>query len=120
MEPMKSGLTISEQDALPVQVLSLSGYLDGHTVVELERRLDGLLSAGKNRLVLELSGLAYIASAGVGAFINCQHQVKRAQGNLQLVNPTPSVREIFAILGLESLFVIHDTTDAGIAAARLA
>jgi len=119
-EPMKSGLTISERNALPVHVLTLTGYLDGHTFVELERRLDGLVKAGKTRLVLELAGLSYIASAGVGAFINCQHQVQRAGGNLQLVNPSPSVREIFAILGLETLFVIHETTDDGIAAAKLA
>lgn len=118
MEPMKSGLTISERDALPVLVLTLTGYLDGHTFLELERRLDGLAKAGKTRLVFELAGLIYIASAGVGAFINCQHQVTRAGGSLQLVSPSPSVREIFSILGLETLFVIHDTTEAGIAAAK--
>lgn len=117
---MKSGLTISERDDLPVHVLTLTGYLDGHTFVELERCLDRLVKTGQTKLVFELSGLSYIASAGVGAFINCQHQVKHAGGNLQLVNPSPSVREIFAILGLESLFVIHDTIDAGIAAAKLA
>jgi anti-sigma B factor antagonist len=120
MEPMKSGLTISEREAPPVQVLTLTGYLDGHTFVELERRLEGLVAAGRTRLVIELSGLDYIASAGVGSFINCQHQVKRAGGNLQLVNPSASVREVFAILGLESLFVIHQTVEAGIAAASKA
>lgn len=116
---MKSGLTINERDEAGVHVLTLIGYLDGHTFVELERRLDGLVKAGKTRLVLELSGLGYIASAGVGSFINCQHQVKRSGGNLQLVNPSPSVREIFAILGLETLFVIHDTIAQGVAAAKV-
>lgn len=118
MEPMKSGLTISEREAPPVHVLILAGYLDGHTFVEFETRLEALVRMGRIRLVIELSGLGYIASAGVGAFINYQHQVKRAGGSLQIVNPSPSVREIFAILGLESLFVIHQDLEAGIAAAR--
>jgi len=114
---MKSGLTISGDAVGAVQVLKLVGYLDGHTFVELEKRIDALVRAGHARLVVELSGLNYIASAGVGVFINGQHRVRNSGGNLQLVNPTASVREIFSILGLESLFVIHDTLDAGVAAA---
>ena len=51
------------------------------------------------------------------AVLNAQHQLKKSGGNLQLVNPAQSVREIFSILGLESLFVIHENLDAGVAAA---
>jgi anti-sigma B factor antagonist len=118
MEPMKSGLTITERDAAPAHLVTLAGDLDGHTCGDLERRLDGLVKAGKIRLVVDLSGVTYIASAGIGALINCQHQAKRGGGGLQLVNPTPNVREIFSILGLETLFVIHGSVDQGIAAAK--
>lgn len=114
----KSGLAIAEQTIGAVQVLSLSGYLDGHTFVNLERRLEALLTNGARRMVIELSGLSYIASAGVGAFINMQHMLKKTGGNLQLVKPSDSVREIFSILGLDSLFVIHDTLESGLAAAQ--
>lgn len=115
--PTKPGLAISESFNGDVLILRLAGYLDGQTFVELERRLQELFKAGKNRLVLELSGLSYIASAGVGVFINSQHQARGAGGSLQLVNPSASVREIFSILGLEAIFVIHPTVDAGVAAA---
>jgi anti-anti-sigma regulatory factor len=36
---------------------------------------------------------------------------------VQLVNPSASVREIFSILGLGSIFTIHDTLDQGVKAA---
>jgi anti-sigma B factor antagonist len=114
---MKQGLKITETAAGPVLVLHLQGYLDGHTFVELERKVDSLLKAGKARIVIELSGLSYIASAGVGVFINSQHQAKGKGGTVQLVNPSASVREIFSILGLGSIFTIHDTLDQGVAAA---
>lgn len=39
---MKTGLTISEASVEGVTVLKLTGFLDGHTFVELERKLDGL------------------------------------------------------------------------------
>ncbi|MEK7412252.1 MAG: STAS domain-containing protein [Planctomycetota bacterium] len=114
---MKQGLKITETAAGPVQILHLQGYLDGHTFVELERKVEALLKVGKTRLVIELSALSYIASAGVGVFINSQHQAKTKGGTVQLVNPSASVREIFSILGLASIFTIHDTIDQGVKAA---
>lgn len=114
---MKTGLSISESTVGAVQVLRLAGYLDGQTFIELERKVETLLKAGRNRLVLELSGLTYIASAGVGVFINSAHTAKKTGGNVQLVNPSSSVREIFGILGLEAIFTIHGTIEAGLAAA---
>jgi anti-sigma B factor antagonist len=114
---MKSGLTISESLSGTVQILKLSGYLDGHTFVELERSLDRSIKGGITRLVLDLADLTYIASAGVGVFINAQHQVRKLGGSLQLVNPAPSVREVFGILGLEAIFTIHATVDQGVKAA---
>jgi anti-sigma B factor antagonist len=115
---MKSGLTISQSASGPVQVVKLAGFLDGHTFVELEKHVDALIKAGKSRIVIELSGLSYIASAGVGCFIGSAQHARKAGGSLQLVNPSPNVREIFTILGLESVFTIHDTVDAGVKAAQ--
>lgn len=114
---MKPGLTIRESAHGAVRVLSLSGYLDGHTFVEFERRVQGLLAGGQVRLVIDLSALSYIASAGVGVIINGQHRARQCGGNLQLVNPSPAVREIFDILGLSAIFTLHDSLEAGIAAA---
>jgi anti-anti-sigma factor len=115
---MKSGLTISEGTADGVHVLKLTGFLDGHTFVELERKLDGLFKSGRARVVIDLGGLTYIASAGVGAFINGQHQAKKANGSLQLANAGPSIREIFDILGLEAIFTIHKGVAEAIKAAK--
>jgi anti-sigma B factor antagonist len=115
---MKSGLNISEKRIGTVQVLKLSGYLDGHTFVDLERQLDQDLKGNLLRLVIDLSELTYIASAGVGVFINAQHQARKLGGNLQLVNPSPSVREIFGILGLDSIFTIHPNLEQGIKLAQ--
>jgi anti-anti-sigma factor len=114
---MKQGLKIVDAVHGTVHVLHLTGYLDGHTFVELERKVDAMLKAGKIRIVIELSGLSYIASAGVGVFINSQHQAKAKGGTVQMVNPSASVREIFSILGLGSIFTIHDTLEQGVKAA---
>jgi anti-sigma B factor antagonist len=115
---MKTGLTISESTLEGIQVLRISGYLDGHTFVELERRLESMVKAGKVRVVIDLDGLTYIASAGVGVFINAQHQMQKAKGSLQLANAGASIREIFSILGLEAIFKIHASLPVAVKAAK--
>ena len=117
-ESMKHGLTISQSAVGTVHVLKLGGFLDGHTFGELEKVLDQLIKAGKSRIVLELSGLGYIASAGVGCFIGSAQLARQAGGSVQLVNPSANVREIFSILGLSAVLEIHDNIDAGVRAAR--
>ncbi len=115
---MKSGLTITTSTDANVQILHLAGFLDGNTFVELERRLTDLLQAKHLRIVLELSKLTYIASAGVGCFIASAQKWKTAGGNLQLATPSPNVGEVFAILGLEQVFTIHRDLAAAVATAK--
>jgi anti-sigma B factor antagonist len=116
---MKSGLSITEEASDGVYIIGLAGFLDGHTFIEFERKLDALFKNNKNRLVVDLGGLTYIASAGVGAFINGQHQAKKRGGSLQLANAGPNIQEIFDILGLESIFTIHPTVLMAVKAAKV-
>ena len=115
---MKNGLTISEGAVDGVHVLKLTGFLDGHTFVDLERKLEGLLKGGRVRLVMDLSGLTYIASAGVGVFINFHSQAERQKGSLQLANAGAHIQEIFDILGLDAIFVIHPNVPSAVVAAK--
>ena len=116
---MKTNLSITEASVEGgVTVLKLAGYLDGHTLVDLERKLEALYKLGKYRLVMDLGGLSYIASAGVGAFINGQHQTKKQYGCLMLANAGPNIREIFEILGLDAIFTIHASLPAAVKAAQ--
>jgi len=114
----KTGLQITSSIHGTVIVVHLAGFLDGHTFIDLEKYLEAIQRAGQRRMIMDLSGLTYIASAGVGLFINIQHRLKNENGNLQLVKPSQSVAEIFSILGLDSLFTIHATVEAGIEAAK--
>jgi anti-sigma B factor antagonist len=112
----KIGLTITPTANGPVTILKLTGFLDGHTFVLLERALDQAIKNGARRIAMDLSELGYIASAGVGLFINTQHKLKADGGDLQLASPTANVREIFTILGLDAIFTIHANVDSAVKA----
>lgn len=114
----KSGLTISDDVQNGVHIVHVGGYLDGHTIINLERHIDQLVRDGVRRLVFELSGLSYIASAGVGLFINMSHRIKGLGGRLELVSPSASVMEIFTILGLDTILTIHPSLADGVTALK--
>ncbi|MDA3963522.1 MAG: STAS domain-containing protein [Planctomycetota bacterium] len=115
---MSSSLNIHQRNDGSVVILHLSGTLDGHTFVEMERAMKELVAAGNKIFVVELSELTYIASAGVGVFINVQQTVSEHGGGLLLVDPSPVVKEVFDILGLQALFQIHSSTEHALAAAE--
>lgn len=111
-------LTIAQRNVDRVVILRLSGTLDGHTAIQLERQMQGLLDAGDRVFLFELDTLDFIASAGVGVLINIQQRVAEDGGGVLLAAPTPMVKEVFAILGLQTLFPIHADTAAALAAAE--
>lgn len=104
---MAEPLELRERKEGRVLVIEALGSLDGHTFVQLEERLRQAFKGRCFDLVLDLSKLHYIASAGVGVLISFQQQAKQQGGGLQLVGPTAAVREVFSILGLDALFTIR-------------
>jgi anti-sigma B factor antagonist len=115
---MSESLSIQERNEGDVLVMHLAGSLDGHTFVQMERTLKQRVEDGKRIFIMELQDLGYIASAGVGVFINIQQSVAEKGGGLLLVNPSPTVKEVFDILGLQALFQIHQDVNAALAAAE--
>ena len=56
-------------DAPDVAQAKVVGYLDAHTVVDFEREMEGQLSKGVLKFILDMDGLGYISSAGIGALM---------------------------------------------------
>lgn len=108
-------ITESRRDG--VCVLHLSGVLDGPAGVDLERRVGPLLLAGSKRLVIDLHGLQYVASAGVGAILTCLRRIKAVGGVLVLAHPSESVREMITTLNLSALLPVLETVERGVLAA---
>ena len=109
-------LTITSDTKDDVTIFHLAGALDGHSFQQLEEKLSTLLDEDCPRLILVLTELNYIASAGVGLIINFFQESKKKNGGLALVKPSKVVQEIFNILGLEAIITNHESIDDGIEA----
>lgn len=98
-----------------VSILRVSGYVDTTTSPELERRLQALLREKRYHIVVDLSRVEYISSAGWGIFISEIREIREKSGDLKLAGMIPDVREVFDLLEFENILQAH--SDADLAAA---
>lgn len=101
-----------------VQVLGLQGRLDGANAPELERSLLGALasSQGQTRLLVDLSALDFISSAGLRVLLLAAKQLRAASppGRLLMAGVRGNVREVFEMSGFLTLFPAVDNVEAGL------
>ena len=112
MTDLEFEITITESDS-EITVIDINGFLDSQTFEEMESKLDDLIRCRKTKLIINLSDVEYISSAGAGVFITARTQVEELGGMILLMKPNQAVREVFDILGLSTIFNIIDTIDEG-------
>lgn len=98
-------------------VLACTGEVDSATAPQLDERVGAAVSAGRTRLVIDLTATTYVSSAGVGVLVAAQHACKSASGALVLVYPRKKddatgmtrgydVLEVLDLLGLTEQFTV--------------
>jgi anti-anti-sigma factor len=111
-------MTINESKQGAVTMVQALGRLDASTATETDRRLAALVAAGARLVVLDLSGVEYVSSAGLRVFLSAAKRLQQAQGKLVLASPTPQARQVLDMAGFSALIPVFDTSAA--AAASLA
>jgi anti-sigma B factor antagonist len=95
-----------------VIVLDARGRITlGQETEALRSALSGMLAAGRKRIVLNLGGVDYIDSAGLGILAASAASTRHAGGELKLVNLTRRVRDLMQITRLSTLFEVYDTVE---------
>ncbi len=79
--------------------VSIEGRLDTLTAPELEEMLEPAMN-GLEALVIDLTDLAYISSAGLRVLVNAAQVMEAQNGEMKVLNANADVRNIFDITGL--------------------
>jgi anti-sigma B factor antagonist len=106
---------IASKDIQTVSVVYLKGYLDAHTAPEFEKALQNLIELNKVRLVVNLSELNYISSAGLGVFMGFIEDIRSKGGDIKLAEMTDKVFRVFDLLGFPVLYEIFDREEEAVA-----
>lgn len=93
-------LVASSDHAATVEV---HGELDVSTAPKLQDRLHDLITEGKRDLIVDLAGMTFIDSTGLGVLVSALKRAREAGGGLVLREPRPSARKVFEISGLAQI-----------------
>jgi anti-sigma B factor antagonist len=92
-------------------VLELQGEIDLYTAPKLKEQIADLVGQGRTRLVVNLSGVAFLDSTGLGVLIGGLKRCREQGGSLALAGPGEPVRKVLTITGLDKVFPIHERVD---------
>jgi anti-sigma B factor antagonist len=94
--------------------LHVKGFLDAHSFEEFDAALNELFERSIYKVLVDLTDLEYVSSAGAGVLIAALSEAKEHSGELVLLNPRESVREVFDLLGLTQLFRMTGDRDEAV------
>jgi anti-sigma B factor antagonist len=106
--------SVSFRSSGPIEILTLAGELDAHTVTELDAAIVKCLRNGRSRIVVNAASLQYISSAGLGVFLGHIDEIRDQGGDLVICQLRPRVFDVFDLLGFPMLFRIVDSEDEAI------
>lgn len=95
----------------PVAILRISGDLDSKTFQDLETKAGEVIDAGTTNLLLDMSCVNYIGSAGLRALHGISNKLKTGSGQLKLLKPSDAVNRIMHTLGFDKFFSIYGDLD---------
>ncbi|KPL49236.1 anti-sigma F factor antagonist [Xanthomonas axonopodis] len=101
------------------QRVILTGRLSTHTYQDLDAALSPLLGTRITTLVLDLSALEYISSAGIRCIFKARKALAARQGKVLVSNPQPQIRKVFDMVKavpLSDVFASTEELDAYLAA----
>jgi anti-sigma B factor antagonist len=97
-------------------VVAAGGELDLHTVDQLRRRLDDVITAGAHRILVDLTGVSFMDSTTLGVLVEAAQTVRAAHGRVVLVADDPRVTKVIEITGLERVFSVESSLPEGVQA----
>jgi len=93
------------------QLLEVEGRVDSATAPQFGQKLEGLIADGVFKLVIDMSKLEYMSSAGFRALLAAQRQCKRyGRGEVLLASVPDRIREALELAGFTELFRVFPSS----------
>jgi len=105
-------VTVDVQSLHNITVVALDGELDGKTAPEVQDKVLPLVEP-EIRILLDLSKVPYMSSAGLRMLLSIYRQVTGKKGRIVLVGVAEEIRDTMSVTGFLKFFLIHETIEAG-------
>jgi anti-sigma B factor antagonist len=109
-------LTVATRREGVQTVISVVGEIDVYTAPTLRERLNELVADGEYHLVVDMAGVDFLDSTGLGVLVGGLKRARSHEGSLQLVCDQEKILKVFRITGLTKVFPIHSSVDEALSA----
>ena len=104
-------LTVMRQPQSSYVVVSFVGEVDVSSVSQVRTSMREMFVEGDVHLLLDLSGVTFMDSAGLGLLVGIRRQARMFRGSLAVVAPSRPVRRIFELTALDKVFHLYATLE---------
>ena len=104
-------VVLHRHDRPPWTVITVSGDLDVAGAPELRQEVVAAVAEGRVRLVLDMTGVEFIDSFGIGVVVGALKRVRQRDGELAVVCPEPRVRRVFELCDIDRILTLHSHVD---------
>ncbi|HNR90138.1 MAG TPA: STAS domain-containing protein [Spirochaetota bacterium] len=94
-----------------ITIVEIKGPVNAETSPDFERYLTRLLEQNKTFIALDMGGVDYVSSAGIGLMLYMQKAIASRNGFLVVYRLPSEVRSLYEILGFDKVFTVTDTRD---------
>ena len=101
-------MEISRRYSRDTVELSVAGRLDGYWSDHLASALDEEIRLGRHHLLLDLSEVVFLSSAGIGALVKSYNDLDSIQGSLSIWKASERVRNVIEICGLDQMLLAKE------------
>lgn len=92
-------------------VLTVSGEVDVYTAPTLREHILTAIGEGARTVVVDLSGVAFMDSTGLGVMVGALKRMRQGEGRLVVVCDSEPVLKIFTVTGLMDVFGVVSSLD---------
>ena len=108
-------MMVNIRSAGEVHVVELSGELDANTSPVAQQQILPLATPG-SRILLEMSGVSFMSSAGLRLILSMYRQVSAQNGTIALAGLSEDLKDTMSMTGFLSFFTVYDTSESGVRA----
>lgn len=102
---------IADNDVLVIELRE--DNLDASNVREFKDAVQAVIHE-RNRVVLDMSGVKFVDSSGLGALLSCLRQLNGRRGDFKLCAMSKTVRALFELMRMHRVFSIHDLREEAV------
>lgn len=100
-------MEIIERELNSIPIIEVIGEVDLYNSKDLKDLIDKLIQQGKYKIVINLKGVPFMDSSGIGTIVTSMYKLQKYEGNLKVASIHGSVAKVFKMTNINSSIEVY-------------